>query len=938
MKKLYVLLFLVLCLALASPINAQVITPDDVFPSMISYTQEISRGTVIFQLKNPLLTPVTIDNTKLGYEIVKKLGSSDTTSVNYFYEAQANNTYEIKDCRWFAREVDKNGSAIYSLECTAKNVTETFNVWIPFTSLTVGARQAVTFKVEVDFQAKLGENARDWIPTLNIAGIKYRQVKWAWFNSSFKNRIDINLTQFRANESIEVNLTALNISCSNVNCTDVVIVDQNDAELRGENNNKMWQVPLDNISSKNKPRNDFVVFIPQNNSLHYYLYYNNTAVNNTGGSILLWQDNFERYAIGATPDKATLSISTQGAVCSTNGQKAVGCNVTGGQYISWNITQYRNITVQWEINNSASNVNDLILDMFGDGGTSSYRWPQINPSDTYGINFNGGATLGTTIAFTGTEARGYNITSQRDGNAINLFINHTVKGGNTTDTTRVTDSRIGYRPSVTFKALLSLSAYNLTVQTFTNQTTFTISAPQQESSLIINNPQNITYNTQQQLNVTVQLANLDKCYYALDNTANLSFGNCSTTTQINATSGTHKLEVFANSTTTSTISAIVYFTYDFNAVVIYAFDETNATAIQNFTAQIANSTFSQTGTANNFNVTFLTIGSGQYTITVGATDFGTRSYLFTKASNDANVLNAYLPRITSSTHSVAIRTSTLSGSPLSGIRIDVSKLINLNYQNISSAVTDDTGSASFFLDAQITYRITIQFPSGTRTFSLQPVADVYTFFETGLTGTFSSIFQDITWQIAPQNSVLSKNTSQKINLTIYSYQRTLTPNSQIIAVYQGNTYQINATISPSNFSANATLTLDLSNAISGQTVQASFYVNSTNPNIGYVLLETRTYQIFTQASYPNLTLEFVLADTARQSGLDLNGLGILALFFTVIVTGLIHSRLHPNPFVTLIAFVGILGIFTFTGWFDFYLWAIVAIIAGLYYYYNAGVS
>jgi len=473
------ILFAVAAIALlmsgATLAQRTVYTPDDFFSNLIEYDAGISDGYAVFEIKNPTPDLLTVTPEMLYSYVRSDIAKQSTsvTSIKYFELQYYNVTTSDVDCQIITNGTFGNSSARTDTQCTKIQRTHEESSWQRIKAFSIPSGSSKKLRVEVSYLAKLGPNAHDWMPALNFLGEEIKQTKWIWFNTSYSRRMQINISLYRANDTVEVNLTSLGITCSNTNCTDVVMTDANDAELRFPDGNKAWQIPLDNISSRNKPNNDFVVFSPQNSSLVYWIYYNNTGTNNTGGSIILWEDNFERYSVGNIPLKMTSSLNGTGYVCTASGQKGAGCNVTGGAFIAFQVTNFTNVTVQWEINNSASFTNSLILNIFGN---NSYRAPQIVATNSYQMNLQGGTNLSQAIAYTGTSA-GYNITSYRAGSNIGFIINHVIRA-NGSDTTRTNGAEVGFQPSGNQSSLLSIQIWNMTVDTQATEVNITNSSIQ----------------------------------------------------------------------------------------------------------------------------------------------------------------------------------------------------------------------------------------------------------------------------------------------------------------------------------------------------------------------------------------------------------------------------------------------------------------------------
>jgi len=309
-------------------------------------------------------------------------------------------------------------------------------------------------------------------------------ISYAWCgNETNYTRSIVNLT-YRDRDIVYINLTYYNITCNNVNCTDVKVFDQNDAELLFLNTSnagkKAYQILLDNITSRDYPKNDMLTFMPQNNSGLYYICFNIPTVN-TFGYLQMWSDNFERYNIGSTPNRS-LSASGSCTVLQNGNDKICGNN--GGWFQRWWLpSNYTNVTIQFEMNNTdtALNTHDIRIFQLTTGFSSGYRAPYSNAvnsidlrNDTVNIEF------GTPMTYTST-GKAVNWTSGRQGNEVFAYYNHgyltnRTSGNDTTAMSR--DSLIVGGSIASIWGIMSLKVWNVSVITYSSPTAMTVSAPQ----------------------------------------------------------------------------------------------------------------------------------------------------------------------------------------------------------------------------------------------------------------------------------------------------------------------------------------------------------------------------------------------------------------------------------------------------------------------------
>lgn len=374
---------------------------------------------------------------------------------------------------------------------------------------------------------------------------------------------------------------------------------------------------------------------------------------------------------------------------------------------------------------------------------------------------------------------------------------------------------------------------------------------------------------------------------------------------------------------------------------IAAFDELTGKALPNFTIQLTNTTASVQYIANTTTLTITNfIASGIYTISAIDTGYATRNYFY-QATGSGNMLNVYLPNVTSSLNPilVSIRASTITNGGIQGILITLSKIVNSTTVVVGSGLTDNSGIVNFNMNPNVQYTLTIAFPSGTQIFQLQPSQSIYTYNEFGGNASNSNnLYSDISYQILPLNNSLSKANNQVIRLNLYSSLGTL-QNATITAQWNSTSWVAFGT-GNSTF-ITATLTFNLSGDTLPDSIPASFFVLSNNSIVNpiagqYALIIQRTFYIQSVVAYPNLTLETILKNSAQTSGLDINSKSLFALLITIIITGFAYSKINLNPAASLILFIGLLGFFAATGWFDPLFFILAAIVGGLYYMISSG--
>lgn len=192
-------------------------TADDVFVRLIDNRADITSGESIFEVDSP---ESNFDLGNLSFEFNKAKGNQISS-----YKKYVNITVLIQKQNITSVFVQKNCSVASAYDCNFYNHTITFfnttgEGWEPLEGeylLDKGEMRKV--KLAATWKASLGEQAIDWIPVLALKKEKFdlsadqniKQSKWAWFNTTFNNRINISInftTLLNAsNYSVLVNVT-----------------------------------------------------------------------------------------------------------------------------------------------------------------------------------------------------------------------------------------------------------------------------------------------------------------------------------------------------------------------------------------------------------------------------------------------------------------------------------------------------------------------------------------------------------------------------------------------------------------------------------------------------------------------------------------------------------------------------------------------------------
>jgi len=263
------------------PVNA--LTPDNFFVELKENVVDINSAYSTFVLRNPTPLTLTVNASRLNFYI--KNNATPTYSMNIYRLKNISYSQNITDFSTSCKPYKY--TAPNSTNFTNPNCTQIVTGWHwnnytleefrPLGLETINPYENVTIKVEVTYQAKMGKNFRDWIPFINVSGIRYEKSEWQWWNTSYINCRNIthqlnsdHPTNARTVnfEPVEYNFT--NIVCSATNCQDIRIVN-NSCNVNGAT----ASVPFSVIS--NTSTSALVVWEANltSNNTNYSIYYNN---------------------------------------------------------------------------------------------------------------------------------------------------------------------------------------------------------------------------------------------------------------------------------------------------------------------------------------------------------------------------------------------------------------------------------------------------------------------------------------------------------------------------------------------------------------------------------------------------------------------------------------------------------------------------------------
>lgn len=339
-----VIIFLIAFLLLASPNLAQVtIKADDVFTKLISNTADIDKGEAIYELCLPPLTG-TMKANIIDYSFFLANGSTNIKGIDKFiwvedypYEVpKYSEVYIKKTCSYTDNNLSSERNITYDCSYTerVKDGTETLykDAWIDASKINIENQKCYKIKMVAYWDVKLGDNAKEWIPHIQINDKLITQDKWSWFNSSWLTcrnwTVEEQDGETRSMMPIIYNATGLD--GKQVDSDDFRIVNSGcdnggyalAYEILGNTSSSVYFVTLVNLTKN------------ANNTFSFY--YNNNIANSVedtdlfiyanNGTVDDWSDNGATHKI----DEGAINISI-GAVHNKYSYWTLPENITTGK-------------------------------------------------------------------------------------------------------------------------------------------------------------------------------------------------------------------------------------------------------------------------------------------------------------------------------------------------------------------------------------------------------------------------------------------------------------------------------------------------------------------------------------------------------------------------------------------------------------------------------
>ena len=264
-------------------------------------------------------------------------------------------------------------------------------------------------------------------------------------------------------------------------------------------------------------------------------------------------------------------------------------------------------------------------------------------------------------------------------------------------------------------------------------------------------------------------------------------------------------------------------------------------------------------------------------ITYDAADFIQRStgYSSSLIGNDVTELKLYLLDSNSGIY-VTFQTVDAGTSPISGVLVDIDRVISGDQTNIAAGYTDAAGIITFWLDPTAAYIVTAS-KTGYSTFqqSITPTQSSYTITMGGGVDVSESYFYGITYDVLPKDPILTNNTVYNFTLSLNSSYWNLT--SFGFNLVNSTGYILNSTIDTAAEGGTLILYLDTDNHTE-ITMNYFWNINGNFTNLTKTWNVRNTYQ-------GELSIKTFFDDLKNftAAGWDDFGLSILAIIIIVIV-------------------------------------------------------
>jgi len=266
----------------------------------------------------------------------------------------------------------------------------------------------------------------------------------------------------------------------------------------------------------------------------------------------------------------------------------------------------------------------------------------------------------------------------------------------------------------------------------------------------------------------------------------------------------------------------------------------------------------------------------------------------------------------------------ITAAPLVNATVTAERVINGTYTVVDQDNSDDSGTATLFLDPDVTYRITTTYGGITDVRNIRPTQNDYVITLGVSTGAYTGYwpYSNVRWEFNPKDNLLLPLTGTlESNITsTYNLNYTITAEDSSLEYYAINITYFNGSVLYTN---NVT-------SVTGGTIECNFSINNATHYFAVnvdaffkrtdqpeVLLEMRYYTVNSTATPSNISLVYLFANALNKDTLfhaDKTE-NIIALIITAICMVLIGAFTR-NGTVAAIAGLMVLGMFTYFEWFN----------------------
>lgn len=275
------------------------ITIDTVFTKLISNTADIDKGYAIFEYCQPNVITDTSKAIKISYTTTANSTLTKNTEITVLQNVSHleilygnilinttcidNVTLQSYDCSYYNTIIIGN-QTIYEMK------------YIPIANVIFAPNTCYMVRIVTHWNAKLGQNARDWKPSVNISGIVYTQDKWAWWNASWNKCRNITMNESngakRVNEPVNNHTQYAGLNITGISISNAI----NEIRIVNEScNNGGFALPNEIIASDNSTYAEVLFLANATASMNttYSVYYNSSVTSNPNyQKILLDYDYF----------------------------------------------------------------------------------------------------------------------------------------------------------------------------------------------------------------------------------------------------------------------------------------------------------------------------------------------------------------------------------------------------------------------------------------------------------------------------------------------------------------------------------------------------------------------------------------------------------------------------------------------------------------------